>query len=162
MVMLLPLQVSSGDVPPIPGLHYLPEYVSKERERSLAQVIDHLPWNTDCRLRRHSYGTGYGTTSAAPPIPDWGRELADRLYADGVTPQPCDHVLVNECLPGQGIALHRDYAPFVRTVVSLSLLSSCVMDFRYRPTGRRQSLLLLPRSVLVMSDEARYLWEHGI
>ena len=71
-------------------------------------------------------------------------------------------MLVNEYLPGQGIALHRDYEPFGRTVVSLSLLSPCVMDFRHRPTGRRERLLLEPRSLLVLSDEARYDWEHGI
>jgi alkylated DNA repair dioxygenase AlkB len=73
-----------------------------------------------------------------------------------------DQMLVNEYLPGQGIAPHRDYAAFGRTVVSLSLLSPCVMDFRHRETGRRERLLLLPRSLSVLSDEARYDWEHGI
>jgi alkylated DNA repair dioxygenase AlkB len=71
-------------------------------------------------------------------------------------------MLVNEYLPGQGIALHRDYAPYGRTVASLSLLSPCVMDFRHPPTGRRERLLLLPRSLLVLSDAARTDWEHGI
>ena len=71
-------------------------------------------------------------------------------------------MLVNEYLPGQGIALHRDYEPFDRTVVSLSLLSACVMDFRHVKSGRLESLLLEPRSLLVLSDEARYEWEHGI
>src|SRR5438045_9721394 len=71
-------------------------------------------------------------------------------------------MLVNEYLPGQGIAPHRDDAPFGRVVASLSLLSPCVMDFRHRPTGRREQLLLEPRSLLVLSDEARYDWEHGI
>jgi alkylated DNA repair dioxygenase AlkB len=71
-------------------------------------------------------------------------------------------MLVNEYLPGQGIAPHRDYAPFGRTVVSLSLLSPCVMDFRHPRTGRKESLLLEPRSLVVLSDEARYEWEHGI
>jgi hypothetical protein len=37
-----------------------------------------------------------------------------------------------------------------------------VMNFRHRPTGRRKRLLQLLRSLLVMSDEARYEWEHGI
>ena len=59
-------------------------------------------------------------------------------------------------------APHRDYAPFGRTVVSLSLLSPCVMDFRHPPTGRGDLLLLEPRSLLVLADEARYEWQHGI
>jgi alkylated DNA repair dioxygenase AlkB len=36
------------------------------------------------------------------------------------------------------------------------------MDFRHVATGRRERLLLLPRSLLVLSNEARYDWEHGI
>ena len=84
------------------------------------------------------------------------------MFADGVTDVPFDQILVNEYLPGQGISPHRDYAPFGRTVVSLSLLSPCVMDFRHPPTGRRERLLLEPRSLLVLADEARYEWEHGI
>jgi len=71
-------------------------------------------------------------------------------------------MLVNEYFPGQGIAMHRDYEPFDRTVVSLSLLSLCVMDFRHISSGRQERLLLEPRSLLILTDEARYDWEHGI
>jgi alkylated DNA repair dioxygenase AlkB len=84
------------------------------------------------------------------------------VFADRVTERPFDQMLVNEYTPGLGISFHRDYAPFGRTVVSLSLLSPCVMDFRHPPTDRKESLLLEPRSLLVLCDEARYEWEHGI
>jgi alkylated DNA repair dioxygenase AlkB len=84
------------------------------------------------------------------------------LVAEKITNRAFDQLLVNEYLPGQGIALHRDYEPFDRTVVSLSLLSSCVMDFYHPARGRRESLLLEPRSLLVLCDEARYEWQHGI
>jgi alkylated DNA repair dioxygenase AlkB len=36
------------------------------------------------------------------------------------------------------------------------------MDFRHPATGRRERRLLEPRSLLVLSDAARYDWEHGI
>jgi alkylated DNA repair dioxygenase AlkB len=88
--------------------------------------------------------------------------LADRLLEDSVTAEPFDQMLVSEYLPGHGIAPHRDYATYGRTVVSLSLLSACNIDFRRVPTERRKRLLLLPRSLLLMSDEARADWEHGI
>jgi alkylated DNA repair dioxygenase AlkB len=143
-------------------MRYLPEYLSGADEAALVAAIDAMPWNTAWRRRRQPYGAGYGSATAAPPIPDWGRRLADRLFADGVTPVPFDQMLVNEYLPGQGIAPHRDYAPFGRTVASLSLLSPCVMDFRHGPTGRRERLLLERRSLLVLSDAARYDWQHGI
>src|SRR5436309_9848728 len=98
METLFPHAVTAADVPPIPGLCYLPEYVGEAEERALAAAIDAMPWNTDWKRRRQPYGAGYGTRAPAPPIPDWGRRLADRLYADGVTPEPFDQMLVNEYL----------------------------------------------------------------
>lgn len=162
METLFPQAVTVADVPRIPGLRYLPDYLTAADERALVRAIDVSPWNTAWKRRRQPYGGGYGRAEESPPIPDWGRRLADRLYADGVTDTPFDQMLVNEYLPGQGISPHRDYAPFGRTVVSLSLLSPCVMDFRYPPSGRAEFLLLERRSLLVLADQARYDWEHGI
>jgi alkylated DNA repair dioxygenase AlkB len=82
--------------------------------------------------------------------------------SDRIGDQSFNQMLVNEYLPGQGIALHRDYEPFDRTVVSLSLLAPCVMDFRCVADGRRERRLLPRRSLLILQDEARYGWEHGI
>jgi len=154
--------VDPADVPSVPGLRYLPGYVTESEERALVAAIDGMPWNTEWRRRRQPYGAGYGGAGDSAPIPAWGIRLAARMLADGVTGRPFDQMLVNEYAPGQGISPHRDYAPFGRTVVSLSLLSPCVMDFRHVATGRKESLLLEPRSLLVLSDEARYDWEHGI
>ena len=154
--------VTPDDVPPVPGLRYLPGYVTAADELALAGAIDAMPWDTQWLRRRQPYGTGYGDGGKSAPIPDWGLQLAARMFEDGVTDRPFDQMLVNEYLPGQGISSHRDYAPFGRTVVSLSLLSPCVMDFRHGQTGRKESLLLERRSLVVLSDEARYEWEHGI
>ena len=95
-------------------------------------------------------------------IPPWGRRLLRRLHDEGVTPWPFDQLLVNEYRAGEGIALHRDYSQFDRVVVSLSLLSACVMEFQKCGTRNKVALLLEPRSLLILSDEARTAWEHGI
>lgn len=153
--------VDPADVPAVPGMRYLPGYDTQADERAPVATIDAMPWNTEWKRRRQPYGVGYGGGDSAP-IPDWGRRLADRMLADGVTDRPFDQMLVNEYAPGQGISPHRDYAPFGRTVVSLSLLAPCVMDFRHVATGRTGALLLEPRSLLVLSDEARFDWEYGI
>jgi alkylated DNA repair dioxygenase AlkB len=154
--------VDAADVPAVPGMRYLPGYISQAEEASLVAAIDALPWNTEWKRRRQPYGAGYGSGGEPAPIPEWGRRLADRMFVDGVTARPFDQMLVNEYAPGQGISSHRDYAPYGRTVVSLSLLSACVMDFLQVATGEKKSLLLEPRSLLVLSDEARFEWEHGI
>lgn len=160
---LFPNPVEPTDVPPIPGLAYRPDYVSAAEERALVEAIDSESWNTQWDRRRQPYGASYGPASGAErPIPGWAHYLIDRLLHDGISLRPFDQMLVNEYLPGQGIALHHDHKPFDRTVVSLSLLSPCVMNFREPKLGRNESLLLERRSLLILSDEARYEWQHGI
>jgi alkylated DNA repair dioxygenase AlkB len=44
----------------------------------------------------------------------------------------------------------------------LSLLSPRAMEFRRLADSRRERLLLEPRSLLVLANEARYQWQHGI
>jgi alkylated DNA repair dioxygenase AlkB len=162
MATLFPFNPTDTGVPRLPGLAYLPDYITEADERRLVQTIDAELWDTSWQRRRQLYGGGYGKSEATSPIPEWGQELARRLLAEGITDVAFDNMLVNEYSPGQGISLHRDYEPFGRTVVSLSLLSACVMDFQHAATGEKQSCLLQPRSVLVLSDAARYEWQHGI
>jgi alkylated DNA repair dioxygenase AlkB len=163
MSTLFPLEPEANAPPGIAGLAYLREYITAAEEAALVAAIDAEPWDTTWDRRRQPYGAAYRRGDAAPrPIPDWGRALAERMHCEGLSARPFDQMLVNEYLPGQGIALHRDYEPFDRTVASLSLLAPAVMDFRHALNGRRESLLLAPRSLLILSDEARYEWEHGI
>lgn len=163
MSSLFPLEVELSDLPAIPGLSYMREYISRDQEMELTAAIDAEPWDTTWKRRRQLYGWSYGRGGeAVRPIPTWGQALAQRLHQDGIVDPPFNQMLVNEYLPGQGISLRRDYEPFDRTVVSLSLLSACVMDFRHASDERREAILLEPRSLLVLSDEARYQWQHGI
>jgi alkylated DNA repair dioxygenase AlkB len=163
MGSLFPTEVEAVDLPRIPGLSYLRDYISKEHEMELTAAIDAEPWDTTWKRRRQSYGWSYGRGGeTVRPIPSWGQALAERMHLDGIVDRPFNQMLINEYLPAQGISLHCDYEPFDRTVVSLSLLSPCVMDFRCAKDERREAILLQPRSLLVLSDEARYQWQHGI
>ena len=49
-----------------------------------------------------------------------------------------------------------------RTILSLSLGSGIVMNFRRMEDSSIVPVWLPPRSLLVMADEARYSWSHGI
>jgi alkylated DNA repair dioxygenase AlkB len=163
MGTLFASEIDDPDTPGIPGLSYLREYITEHEEGELTAVIDSASWDTTWDRRRQLYGAGYGNSSSPQvPLPAWGLVLANRLHQDHLSDQLFNQMLVNEYQPGQGIALHRDYKPFDRTVVSVSLLSDVVMDFRHTQDERRFSLLLERRSALILSDEARYDWEHGI
>jgi hypothetical protein len=162
MATLFSFEADVDALPGISGLSYRPDYIDAKQEAELVSAIDAEPWDTTWKRRRQPYGHSYDKTDAPRDIPSWAQYLVERLHAEGISERPFDQMLVNEYFPGQGIALHQDYEPFDRTVVSLSLLSPCVMDFRHVTDGRRESLLVVPRSLLVLSDEARYEWQHGI
>ena len=50
--------VDAAAVPAIPGLRYLPGYVTEHDERALVGAIDGMPWNTEWKRRRQPYGAG--------------------------------------------------------------------------------------------------------
>jgi alkylated DNA repair dioxygenase AlkB len=159
---LFPDEILSAP-PAIPGLNYLRDYLSERDEQNLVAAVDAEPWDETWDRRRQPYGVSYGRRKGKElPIPVWGVVLIDRLHREGVGDWRFDQMLVNEYATGQGISFHRDYDPFDRTVVSLSLLAPCVMEFRRVSDGLRESMLLEPRSLLILEDEARYEWEHGI
>src|SRR5690606_13111056 len=95
---------------------------------------------------------------------EWALDIGSRLYKDEILSFMPDQVIVNEYEPGQGIAQHIDCEPcFENTIVSLSLGSSCVMDFYLKQNLKlKESLHLEPHSLLVLKGESRYNWLHGI
>jgi len=163
-------QTPSASLPNIAGLQYLPDFINAETEALLIQAIDSQPWITELKRRVQHYGYKYdykarGITQdfRIGAIPDWLAGLCADLRAQGYFMRTPDQVIINEYQPGQGISPHIDCVPcFGETIASLSLGSPCVMDFTHPQTGAKSSMLLEPRSLLVLSDDARYAWQHGI
>jgi len=61
----------------------------------------------------------------------------------------------------QGIPSHIDtHSVFEDTILSLSLGSACVMNFKKE--DQKIDVFLPARSLLIMTGEARYAWTHGI
>lgn len=154
----------------IPGLSCLPDFIGPDEEERLLSIIDSQPWLDDLKRRVQHYGYRYDYRARQishdlylGPLPDWLHDYTERLRSEGFFKQRPDQVIVNEYRPGQGIAPHIDCVPcFAETVASLSLGSSCVMDFAKKGTGSTTSMLLEPRSLVVLSGEARYRWTHAI
>lgn len=152
----------------IDGLRYVPHFISSEAEAALIQMIDQQPWITDLRRRVQHYGYRYDYKARGLAsdlylghIPAWLHPYCQQLQSEGHFTQIPDQVIVNEYLPGQGIASHTDCIPcFGDTIASISLGSGCQMDFE--SGKKRTSYYLEPQSLLVLSNEARYQWKHGI
>jgi alkylated DNA repair dioxygenase AlkB len=152
------------------GLKYIPDFLDESREAELLGTIDAQPWLDDLKRRVQHYGYKYDytkkivdTSMSLGPLPGWAASLAIELVADGLFPKAPDQLIINEYLPGQGIFPHIDCKPcFDETIASISLASGCVMDFVHIDGASEASIFLEPRSIIVMTGEARYDWRHSI
>ena len=159
-----------ASIPDIDGLTYIPDYIDATSEDALISTIDVQPWITELKRRVQHYGWRYDYKARSVTnnlrigvLPDWLQTYAVRLQQAGLFNETSDQVIVNEYQSGQGISAHIDCVPcFADTIASLSLGSPCVMDFNHSKTGEKSSLLLEPRSLLVLTDDARYIWQHAI
>jgi alkylated DNA repair dioxygenase AlkB len=154
----------------IPGLQYVADYVDEARETALVATIDRQPWLTELRRRVQHYGYKYDYKGRKVthdmylgPLPEWLGLLSGELRGRGLMPRIADQVIVNEYEPGQGIAPHVDCVPcFADTIASLTLGSSCVMEFTQVKSRARTELFLARHSLVVLAGEARYEWRHAI
>lgn len=154
----------------ISGLVYVPYYLTKAEELALWESITTSDWQNDIKRRVQHYGWKYDYrnrfidySSFLGQLPLWSLELANRLFKDGHLSKLPDQLIVNEYLPGQGIANHVDCEPcFEDTVISISLGSYCIMDFIHLKSKTKIEALLEPRSLAVIKGSARYEWSHGI
>lgn len=72
-----------------------------------------------------------------------------------------DQMTINKYEPGQGIPSHCDtHSPFYDPIISLSLGSDIVMEFKRK--GSVCNVPLKRKSLLIMSGESRFGWQHGI
>lgn len=137
-----------------PAARYVQDYVDEPQEAALLASIDNASWLGDLKRRVQHYGFRYDykarriTTDAyLGPLPEWLASMAERLWENGTFAVRPDQVIVNEYLPGQGIAPHIDCEPcFGGTIASLSLGSACVMAFSHIRSEQSFSHTLAPRS----------------
>lgn len=154
----------------ISNLTYIPNFITPTEELALLNTIDQQPWITDLKRRVQHYGWKYDYTARRVDelmrlgaLPDWLMDYCQRLYDGGHFPKIPDQVIINEYQPGQGIAPHVDCIPcFEETIASISLGSPCVMEFTNPATSEKVAHLLEPRSLIILSGDARYQWKHGI
>ena len=155
----------------VPGLTLLPAFLTPQQQTDCRQRLDAAvdEWRSDLRRRVQHYGWRYDYKARAiTPVmylgvlPPWLQALADRLYQEtGVFSRPPEQVIVNEYLPGQGIATHIDHKGFGPSIATISLLETWEMDFS-RNWQDKTPLALPDGSCLLLTGPARDKWQHGI
>lgn len=154
----------------ITGLQYISDFISREEESELISTIDSQEWNTELKRRTQHYGYKYDyfkknvdSSLYLGPVPSFLQPYLDRLVEKNIFKELPDQVIVNEYTPGQGISRHVDCVTcFKDTIASLSLNSTCCMEFESLKDNKKGSMMLDSKSLLVLSAEARYDWMHSI
>lgn len=133
----------------VPGLGYMPDFITRDEELDLVRHIDTMDWSNHWQRRTQYYGRKYlpgdemdaaatavrtardrrlaASTSVVDHLPWWAIKYRDRLVDLGVFERPANQMGINEYTPGQGIAPHVDYHG--GEVVSITLITGCIMEF---------------------------------
>ena len=162
----------------VTGLVYITNFITTEEETNILAQLDNGEWSTVLKRRVQHFGYIYDYKSRSVSdehkigdLPSWSEPLFDRLREMKICSKDENsapfwqenptQLIVNEYLPGQGIAAHIDNMHiFGDPVVSISLGSDIAMDLSCGEV--KHSIFLQRRSLLLLSDEARYNWKHGI
>jgi alkylated DNA repair dioxygenase AlkB len=155
----------AADIAAIPGFSLTPDYVTEKEERTLLAHLDPGPWQSDWRRRIQQYGLGYGETgrpSWLRDFPAWLTDLAARVARDAQFERLPENCVINEYIPPQGIAPHKDYPAFGPSIACVSLGSQITLDFIKADRSVRIPVHVPARSLWVITGEARSQWLHGI
>ena len=131
-------EVEGADCPPLPGLEHEEEDIASLMSQ---WVAGGLGWKVLAGVVERTREQAFGDAKKRFP--------------------QLNQITVNCYQPGEGIGTHIDTpSAFSDGLLSISLNSGCVMEFR---KGDTKKLVYLPRrSLLLMSGDARYSWEHMI
>lgn len=156
------------------GFRYREEIISEEEQAVLVTAIEKLdlkPFEFHGYLgnrRVASFGFKYDfsrrAVQRADDIPHFLNELLGRVAEFAGSEQDTFRQAgINEYRAGAGIGWHKDKPEF-GIIVGVSLLAPATMRFRREDEGNwlRISHTLEPRSIYILSGEARTEWEHSI
>lgn len=151
----------------IQGLYFEENFLSEDEEKFLLNFINAQEWSEAISRRTQHYGYKYSydravhTLESAKPIPEELHPLVVKLNAK--FNKIFTQLIVNEYTPGQGISAHIDNPKlFGDTIVSISLGSTYPMKFSYPKESKEQTIFLTRRSLVALTEDARYKYTHSI
>ncbi|KAJ3592168.1 hypothetical protein NHX12_007746 [Muraenolepis orangiensis] len=163
-----------------PTVYYIPDFISEDEEAYLLEQVYKSPipkWTQLSGRRLQNWGgLPHPKGMLAEKMPDWLQKYCDRISSlNAFSGKMANHVLVNEYKPGEGIMPHVDGPLYHPTITTISMGSHTLLDF-YKPLSSTQgpgapqteesryqfSLLVRPRSLLVLQDHMYQTLLHGI
>lgn len=165
------------DISPVlpTGFTYYSSFISAEEESKLIDIIKKFDLQNmkfheyEAKRKVISFGNGWSFTEQrikqGNPIPAEFNFLVEKIANKLATPvTSIAQFLITAYPVGSVINWHRDAPPF-ETIAGISLLSSCT--FKLRPHEKQLqtrkatvSLNVEPRSLYIMTNEAKTEWQH--
>ena len=156
------------------GFIFSPEFLTSAEEHDLLAFFSTVAFRTlemygvTAKRRIQQFGWHYAFESyqltPADPIPANFAGLAARSAAlADIDASEWSEALVTQYPLGSGIGWHRD-APVFGVVAGISLQGACRMRFQTGTGAARMTsaIALPPRSIYVLTGEARTKWQHMI
>ena len=160
----------------ISGLYYIENYINDSEHDAIVQYVNNNEWQKkSCRLVQE-YGYAFDDNSDClakicqrpfTEIPAVFAKILKRISSDerfGIGGEYQFDQLVVDHFPSFGglpYALHSMQC-FDEYVVGISLMNEALINFRHIGTKQVKKLLFRPKSLWVLSGEARKNWEQGI
>ena len=152
----------------ISGLYIVQNFISGKEEKTLMKIISGQEWDKSLSRWTQQYGYKYNYKKRGVleddyigELPEWLKSLCEKMNdVNEYSGKEKDQVIINQYRPSEGIAKHKDAPIFDDEICSISLGSQCTMIFR-KGTDVHE-ILLKPRSLLIMTGDARYKYTHKI
>lgn len=153
------------------SIHYIPNFISEEDEAYILRKVYEVPkpkWTCLKNRRLQDYGgVPHRKGMITEDIPSWISTYIDRINNLGVfdAHHRCNHVLVNEYEPNQGIMGHFDGDLFHPIIATISSGSHTILEFEENTNGVSKSVcnvLLEPRSLVLLSNDMYTKYMHAI
>lgn len=149
------------------GLTYIQNFIDeKEEENLLAHIYDEK-WSNSLSRRVQHYGYPYNYRSQTinreniVPIPKWLTNIVIKILKNKHMASAPTQIIINEYTPGQGIGAHIGASIFGEQILSLSLSSNIMMEFK-KGGIPKYSQYLERRSLVILQGAARHKYSHEI
>ena len=164
-----PTKISNGysySFEELPGLYLLESIISLQQEQELLENLnkESIVCVKDRFIKHFGFNYNYSNAEAGDvctPVPVYFHLFLRQLPLHIIGNIP-NQFTISKYPPGSGIPAHVDtkdgFGPFI---LSLSLSSTILMDL-VTDENIPYQVELNPRSLLIMSQESRYLFKHGI
>lgn len=185
----MPIQIkllSIMSISDIPGLYYIPNYLTSEEVKKIKLSLSkskswqkvNLNYRGSRRVIHKGYSYSYNRSGVKKldSIPNFYQNLVskDRLntsinvicgenniFNDELDGNFLDQLIVNEYIPGQGIAAHIDHPKYFGDfIVCLTVGGGTTVEFTKGSITK--SVYIEEGSLYIMSGDARYKWKHEI